>query len=412
MATPASRPPASPAPSRQPVKNYVTPKDDVVFYVMRDSNIPVNQTWSRGELFKDRPDYQAYSEFRDYLLCHVEPADESGWQKWWYAAPRSEQDAYNYDIRDCKELVRSYVVVRGETPANGGAPEVPDGGTEDAAFPAYGFVGVSIKSPGDPLAGIFDVVHHRYAQKVTVDEQYDARLDGMVTITKTVIAKGSGTASYTTGQVVEIQDGNACHDVSIETTCATGDRALPTLPSFSNYNFPSKLNSINLVVSAAYADSDQAARSYSEDYYFRLDISEPRPGPYAAKIYRTVTADPDSILSGITLATVPQPKRESIGVAYFWYHASPKGNRTQAVAREYMLPATVHGDVEITFNNATLPPNATRTINGGNTTISATPGFTGNISGEIAVDAEVIKLPLGMYEVRITVLDLTTPVYA
>lgn len=395
-----------PTPQLFPVKNYVTPKQDVVFYVLRDGRIPVNKQFTYGSTFKSHPQYAQEAGLGDHVLCYVEPMDPTGWQKWWYAATRANQDTYNYELRDCQEVIRTYLVPRGDH------PPVPAGGTPDDFFADYGFVGVTVKSPGTTLEGIFEVVIHRYIQRVTTDVQYNAALDDMVTITKEVIPKGTGVASQVAGLTVEVQDGNACHDVLISTSCNSEDRTLETLPTFADYNFPDRLNGVDIIYAWAFADSSQAAFSYDEDFFFKFDLTSPKPGPYPAKTYRTVTADPEAIMNTVSLNNVPVPKRETVGMVAAWYVASPKGNRTYAFAKEYVLPASVHTSINIAATSAGGggTPAALRSLNP--TSLATTPGFTGDFTGEIPVAASVRQLPLGMYEVSITKLQLAGGIYA
>lgn len=122
-----------PSPERHTVLTYVSPNvADILFYEMVDSRLPKNATFTYGQAHRDP------IRFPNHVLCYVGPADESGWQKWYYVAERESQDDYNFehataDIGGVKfdTVVRTYVLTREEydedEPAIGSAmPTDPD----------------------------------------------------------------------------------------------------------------------------------------------------------------------------------------------------------------------------------------------------------------------------------------------
>lgn len=108
----------SPAPRRQRVSVFPTPDiRDLLFYERVDSKLP---QWSVTPAYGDpHPDSLKYP---NHKLCYVRPATEggdNGWQDWFYAAPRDDQDNYNYSFSQADiggtqfdAIVRTYVVLR------------------------------------------------------------------------------------------------------------------------------------------------------------------------------------------------------------------------------------------------------------------------------------------------------------
>lgn len=396
-------PARSPAPQHDPVFIWPTPNTaDYLFYVEKNGDLPKNKQFTYGEAFWDAVRYP------DHKLIHVSEQTPDKWSRWYYASDRINEDAYNYHEKAGEELTRTYLSRRGS-----GTPAIPAGGTAASGFTGYGFVGVSYESPGQPLDGLYQIVRLHYSQKESIDYEYHDRLMKLIKVTRTIVAKTVLPASPSAGVVEEIRNGNIYHNVKVRSEIheATPPWDLPSIPTFVNYSLPPKLNSITLVGAWAYADSTQAAYSYSEDYYFKYDLTEARPGPYPASIERTITSDPSALIAAVTLSPFPAPKRETIGIVGAWFFASPKGNQTGAVAREEVLPTSYHGSLPINVD-----------INGDGTDpgvpwrrepdpIAATPDFTGDFTGEYYIDAKAIEMPLGLYEVQLTKLDLTGGVY-
>lgn len=86
----------NPAPRRQRVSVFPTPDiRDLLFYERVDTKLP---QWSVAPAYgSPHPDALKYPNHR---LCYIKPAGdggELGWQDWFYAAPRSDQNNYNFE---------------------------------------------------------------------------------------------------------------------------------------------------------------------------------------------------------------------------------------------------------------------------------------------------------------------------
>lgn len=394
----------SPAPQHDPVFIWPTPNTaDLLFYVEKNGDLPKNKDFTYGDLYWDSTKYP------DHRLIHVTEQTPDKWSRWYYASDRINQDAYNYHEKGGEELVRTYLSRRGIAPAF----TIPAGGSSATGFSGYGFVGVSYESPGQPLDGLYQIIRLHYSQKESIDYEYNDRLMRLVKVTRTIVAKGTTPASPVAGAIEEIRNGNIYHDVKVRTELhgATLPWDLPDIPTFASYSLPPKLNSITLIGAWAYADSTQAAQSYSEDYYFKYDLTEARPGPYPATIERIVTDDPSAYLGAISITPFPSPKRETIGVVGAWFYASPKGNQTNAIAREEVLPTSYHDELTITVDMMGDGVEDGATWRRPPDPIDATPGFTGDFTGEYYIDAKAVELPLGLYEVQLTKINLGGGVY-
>lgn len=427
----------NPAPVIRRVIVYPTPViSDVIFYEMRESRLPVHQT---------PPDYGAphpdVNKYPKHKLVHVTAADDAGWQRWYYAADRSaaEQDTYNYDLRDTEEFTRTYVFPRNAV------PDPPEGGSYDPVFQDYAFVGRSIKAAEDPLGGLYVIVYNRFIQAQTVSVNYESNLDCMVRTTKMVVKKGGYVVddgqSYVDwnprvepGLVIELQPGNTVHDVLIKQEIILPSNAeegstiqwsLPPVPTFVNYSFPSRLDSVTLVYAWAYAGTGSGQPAFEEDHYYDYQITDAVPGPYAATLRRFVTEDPAAITGTLNLNVVPSPKRETVGVVYSWWYSGDSGNKATAYAKQIVIPSSVHGPITIGNVDAPLEsssggspvypptPPAAQKANYTTTTLARTPGFplsnnfsSVNFPEGLDVAAQVRQLSLGLYEVTITTITL------
>lgn len=113
-------PPVNPAPGKGYVRVRPTPLvGDVLFYELRDRDVASNQT--PPAYGTAHPDTR---QWPDHKLVFVDPADNTGYERWWYAADRANQDNYNYEFTrdDSRELiVRTRIVPREEATWDGTA---------------------------------------------------------------------------------------------------------------------------------------------------------------------------------------------------------------------------------------------------------------------------------------------------
>jgi hypothetical protein len=396
---------------------------DVLFYVNVSSDLPRNQLPVYGTPYRTAMPY-AVDNFPNHQLVFISPNKEPGSQRWYFAADRENQDLYNWDISQGEQLIRGYLVPRHLYYARSTAealaaiplinnefthPIVP---TPDTRFVKYGFADDTVVEAPDELKSLYIVVKRRYIEPVTVDFVFDDSLQRNISITKQIIPAGSGQPPTSiAGIEVEIQNGNVFHDVKITRQIilagSTYPYELPPLPSTYSRPFPAKLESVELVWAWARAwqlTEPIAPESYSEDYYFKFRIIEPRPGPYDATVRRFVTNDPAALKVIYPITIVPQPITESIAVASSWFYASPAGNRTSATAKEWSVPATIHPAITVTLSGKTTPLSDKYYT----TTLAATPGVSVFLGlSSMNVDYDVKQLPLGLYEVSVVIADIS-----
>lgn len=421
--------PRSPSPQVSPVAAWPTPeKSDLLFWVEHNADLPRNDVlqWNYGDAYTG-PGSAGYP---NHKLVYVSPQTPDAWEKRFYMSDRVDEDNYNFEFTTGEQLIRTYIVPRSlyfartaaeaaaAIPVVAGEFTVPAVATPDTRFTKYGFADDTLGRTDTEMDSLYVVVRRRFIEPVTVERTYSDELEAYITVTKTIVPVGTAvTDPPSVGRIEEIRHGNSFHDILITQTLdgwddSAGilDRSLATLPTFVNYPFPSRLDSVDIQFVAAWADSTEAARSYSEDYYFEYQITEPRPGPYPAVIERTITSDPESFVAGLTLSGVPVPKRETVGIAYWWFFASTKGNQTQAVAKEIEIPSTIHDEITITINGTDIPASTAQRLS--TTTLAATTGFA-LLDGSITfpIDADVRKLPFQLYEVRVTKLNITGGIY-
>ena len=403
---------ASGNPAKARIINRTTPLGTDVYFT------------ETGAMPSPVPGYgSTHYSFTNHKLSLITPADKSGLlYTFHYVADRSNQDDYNWEINEGKELIRTYVVPRSTYPS---VPTVPEAAAQDTQFTAYGFADDTVVPAPEELRSLYVVVRRRFIEPVTEDYNYSAEFERAVKITKEVIATDADQPPVSApGSIVEVQHVNSYHDVKITQELVLGEgEAFPlqlvTIPSTYNFNFPRKLMSVELKWANAWAYATGQQPSYSEDYYFSFDLEDARPGPYEASVLRFVTDDPEAVKALYPITLIPQPKTESIGVVGSWWHASSEtGNSTFATAKEYVTPAAIHDELTIDLNN--FLPNGTEglmvnDLQGYTETLPATPGAvdfftitdaTTPETGTITIDYDVKRLPLGLYEVSVIQIDI------
>ena len=88
-------------PERVPVISFPTPEgqSDLLFYEIRDGDVPKNKLWSYGDAHPDA------AKFPNHELVFVAAEGGAGWQRWYYAANRENQHLYNWQFTDTGEQV-------------------------------------------------------------------------------------------------------------------------------------------------------------------------------------------------------------------------------------------------------------------------------------------------------------------
>lgn len=344
------------APQRQRVLTFVSPSvADIIFMESVDAQRVGSAPPAYGT---PHPDAKRWP---DHVLVFVKTADEQGLHyQYFYAAKREEQDKYNYEIGSDDRLVRTYVLKRSEYPDSTVLP-TPVVGSADALFGKYVFAFEFLDRSEQELDSIFVVLKRVYSMPETITYEFDRSVDRMVKITRTIIPAGSETGSATAGRTVEIAPQNTFFDLRVTSEVvfeptdldANGEPNYPltiaTVASFVNYDFPPRLNYVEIHGAWAFADSSTHQASYSEDFFFELDFTEPSPGPYAARVLRFITDAPEEMLA---LAPYKLDKviaeRETFGMLRNWWRASTKGNSTFALARQQDVGrACIHAQIEL-----------------------------------------------------------------
>ena len=412
--------PENPSPERHPVLTFLTPNQDLLFWEKVDMKIQRNRDAVYGQAHWDTVRYPHHE------LVFIKPLDSGGqWYQFYYAAKRENQDDYNYEIIAGEELIRTYVIPRDKyfaRPENFATPVedeflYPVAGTAspDSVFEAYCFADDTLRRADDIIDSSFVIIQRRFVEPVTEEFVYNESLMRNVKVTKTVIpAKSFVSPEPVAGKTVEVKKGNFFHDIKIEqeielVTLEGGAKetypySLPTLPATYNKQFPSKLDSIELVWAWALAENSESAHSYSEDYYFKFMITDARPGPYSATIYRYITNNPDALKASNPITHIPQPVSESIAVVGAWAVATPKGNSSSATAKEWNIPPTIHPEVTISTAGEASPPSTFFMTN----SVEATPGFSTFAGLTVCtVDFDVKQAPFGLFEVSVVKIDIT-----
>jgi hypothetical protein len=98
------------------------------------------------------------------VLVYIAPATEADpdWVRWYYAAPREDQDDYNFELDGDEFLTRTYIIPRADYLDGVSFPE-PSQGTADATFANYNYVGQNIRRIGQQeLDSHFVVIQRNY----------------------------------------------------------------------------------------------------------------------------------------------------------------------------------------------------------------------------------------------------------
>ena len=392
---------------------------DVLFYEVRDVVMPGNKMEEGHAYGEPHPNTAMWP---DHELVFVSAAKEAGKQLWYYAAKRSNQDLYNFQINRGAELLRMYVIPRTtyySRPEGVVSPEpdeflYPPAGaaSPDARFPMYCFVDDTLVRAEKELDSLYVIIQRRYVEPVTVEYAFNTTLMKQVSITKEIIPPVDAAPEVSVaGTVVEIQKGNFFHDVRVTQQIVLGEGVsypylLDTLPGVYNKPFPPRLDSVDLNWAWANAVNNKSMPSYDEQYYFAFKLTEPRPGPYSTTVAQYVTNDPATLAAAHPITPVPSPIAESIGVATAWASAGDFGNATRATCREWNLPPSLHEEVTVNVGGVSSP---LYTASSHTESIAATPGATAFFAlTSMVVDHPVEPAPLGLYIVSIVTADISS----
>jgi hypothetical protein len=375
---------------------WPTPRqEDFLFYVVRNSTGDPTMTATYGSSYSETGPYSSHK------LVYVSATDESGRSKFYYAAPRINEDDYNWQINQGNELIRTYVVLRENF-----SPAYSDVTNSDSKFGAYAFADETVIFEDEILNGLFIGVKKRFIRKETIDIKWNKDFEAYIEIKKEIVKENAIISpSVTPGQVIEVQDGNAYYKVKITQKLL---RDFPyqkaSVPDSLNINFPNKLESVELLRAYAWADSVGAPLAYDADHNYKYTIKVPRAGPYSAIVERHITADPSAIVSQYPINKIPVAQIDTVSEVWAWWWASSEGNMARAKASSMQLPATVHNSITVTVPQDTGPVSQIYR----DTSIPATPGFAAFVNLEIAVmQHEVREMDMGLYEVSVVKVDVS-----
>lgn len=410
-----------PAPGVQPVLTHVSPNlADLVFFISVDHRIPANENVAYNDPYQG----PNASKYPNHVLVYVGAEelaqDGARWAKHYYAADRANQDAYNFE-HDGDTLTRTYLVRRALYRQNPDTIDEEDQlddeflwppvATPDTAFTGYGFADDSVLRSDTELDSLFVLVRRRFLVPVQTNVLYDETIERNVTVTRELIGKAGTIGSSSAGITREREYGNYYHDWRVTSTVylfpGDDDTDPETYPLAMTsyivdvpYRFPELLQGARINAAWALADSSEAARSYDESWYIDWKRVDPAIGPYEARVLRFLTNNPDGLRASYPVQKIVT-KRETIGIARAWAHASSKGNSTYAEARQIEVPPAIHGEIKIE-NGETMSVGQSTNV------LPATPNF-GTVVGRssMIIAYETKQTRYGLYQVEITEINCT-----
>lgn len=189
----------NPAPMRRRVLTFASPEiDDLIFFELRDSTVPANEA---PEAYGEP--HPCKEEFPNHELVFISPAGENepGWQRWYYAANRDNQDAYNYEIDGDSALTRTYVVKRSDY--EDGTFEEPASGTADPTFAGFTYSKQRVRRIGQKeLDSLFVIVQRSYVNEGEVSSVRESGTARGETSSKTTLGTESEAQALEAGIVV------------------------------------------------------------------------------------------------------------------------------------------------------------------------------------------------------------------
>lgn len=361
----------------------------------------------------------------NHRLIYMVPEGDSGTlYRFYYAADRENQDFYNFVDEEGRALTRSYLIPREDylnrqiynltLPEVGVSPD-PQFGVTDPIYGDFVFAGENLQKAPEPLDNLYVVVERVYLLKKTTSFEFNNNIERSVKITKTIIKRGSPpTVDNSIGVTVEVENINTWYDIQTVTEIVglsdlivdgkfTPIR-LPDIPRDVNYNFPNKLNSVDIKFISAYGytfNNGDTQETYDDAFFFDYDLQSPPSGPYPARLVRYITDNPQAIREMYPMSQL-HPKRETVGIA----SSSVIAGNARAIAQQIELPESIHGPIDITINE--VGGGSTR----GSVTVSddlptSTDFFMLMSGGEFIAGYEVSKTVLNLYEVNVVLIDIT-----
>lgn len=354
----------------------------------------------------------------NHKLIFIEPEGDSGMlYRLYYAADRPNQDLYNFTDEEGRALVRTYLIPRSQylnrAAYNATIPIVgtsadPQFGSSDVVYGGFVFAGENVEKAPEPLDNLYVVIERIYLPKIRTSIRYDDNIEKSISETQTIIKKGTGpTTQNSIGVTVQVQNVNNWYDIETVSRIVGLENMfdsngnfipirLPDVPKDVGYDFPNKLNSVNIKFVSATTVNDDGSTNTDTAYYIDYDLQSPPTGPYSAKLIRFLTDDPQSIRDQYPIVNL-HPKRETVGIA-----TSIDGN---ANAQQIELPTSIHGPIDITVNEEDIDISGLRYAVTADLPISD-DFFSLMCGGNFVAGYEVSKTILNLYEVSVVLINI------
>jgi len=409
---------SQPAPQRQVVLTFATPSvADILFYETVDGQRIGTAVPDYGT---PHPDSRRWP---NHKLVFIQNDDEVGQMlRYYYAADRDAQDAYNYELTDGLSLTRTYVIPRadyspvvpvpGVTPAPSALP-VPEGGAPDAVFTTYGFVSDNIVDLGQPLNGLYIAVQRKYEPITRTEIQYDQTLEENIVTTTTIkrfnyqlvtTGPAEGLQISGPGVVYEVKYVNSYHTLLIKAATVTNFvtttyKTLDPIYSRTMYKMPNILTSFTVYSAVATAFStDPPDYSEAMDFMGVPVVTETSDGPYQIETRRYITKNPQTVtdLFASSPPRIPTPSEDGTVavVGAKWWYVPERGVETVAMAREFQLPRALQGSTTVSSPGLPAGFSLFRSPGGGASTLS----------GQYLIEVSTKEINLNLYEVSASIL--------
>lgn len=195
---------------------------DLLFYEVHDGNFARNNKFEYGE------EHWIPSLYPNHRLVFCSPEDAKGMRKWFYAADRTKEDEYNWEIGQGQELNRYYLVRRslyyGRSLAEAASadPEVVDEfgyppiATLDSRFSKYGFADDTVMEAPEELRSLYIVVKRRYLRPIVSEIIYDEQLELRIKRTFTIVPTTHTLPADALGAVYELEPVNTFHSREVK----------------------------------------------------------------------------------------------------------------------------------------------------------------------------------------------------
>jgi hypothetical protein len=433
-------------PATRRIENRVTPLETDIIFI--ETGVMPTTSLAYGT-----PHYDS-AQWPNHKLVLIKPAGRDGvLYEFYYAADRENQDDYNLVDQNGQYLTRSYIILRSDyynratyaatIPTVGVSPD-PVFGSTDPIYGDFVFSGESVKHTGTELDSLYIEVERTYQLREEVTYEFNETLEKTFKVTKRVVARNSAPELPAVGKIVNRQNVNAWHDIEMITELEDresyfdGDGRfipieLPDVPKDVQYNFPNLLNWVDIKFEYKFKESGVDVAILND-----FDMTSPPAGPFAARVKRVITDDPDSLRAQYPVLNL-HPKREIIGVTY-------RDDYTRGIdisrlrweygsvgASQFEVPASIHGEIDITLNGNdssdysidfageidSSDPRTAKLRMKTTDTLAATADYYTLVSGgEIIAGYDVQKVALNLYLVSVIFINIdglysnTTPVYS